>query len=72
MNADTKNIVFDWNGTLLDDLGALHDCTNRLLAVEGHAPMTLDVFQHNYAIPFEKFYRGMGFSAGAGRQNAAA
>jgi len=60
MNANTKNIVFDWNGTLLDDFDALHGCTNTILAAEGHPPVHADHFRHHYNIPFERFYHGMG------------
>ena len=41
----TKHIVFDWNGTLLDDIQALHECTNKLLESEGHAPMDIEYFR---------------------------
>jgi phosphoglycolate phosphatase len=40
---------------------ALYDCTNRLLAQGGHGAVTLEKFREVYAIPFEQFYRGMGF-----------
>jgi phosphoglycolate phosphatase len=61
MNAKTKNIVFDWNSTLLDDIHALHECTNKLLESEGHKPMTIDFFRAHYTIPFDQLYRNMGF-----------
>lgn len=62
MNAATKNIVFDWNGTLFDDFTAVHGCTNVLLASEGHAPVEAEHFRRHYNIPFDQFYRGMGFN----------
>lgn len=61
MPAQGKNIVFDWNSTLLDDIDAMHACTNMLLESEGHAAIPLAHFQEHYNIPFDQFYRGMGF-----------
>ncbi|MDP9126954.1 MAG: HAD family hydrolase [Pseudomonadota bacterium] len=61
MPAATKNLVFDWNGTLFDDIHALHASTNRLLELEGHQPVTLDTFRDNYTVPLEDLYRKMGF-----------
>ena len=62
MNAPTKNIVFDWNGTLFDDFDALHGCTNKMLADEGLAPVEVEHFRQHYNVPFERFYHGMGFA----------
>ena len=62
MTATQKHIVFDWNSTLLDDLGALHDCTNLLLQGAGHAPVTLEFFQAHYDIPFQTLYRNLGLA----------
>ena len=61
MTVRARNIVFDWNSTLLDDVQAMHECTNVLLASEGHAPIAIDHFRDHYTIPFDQFYRGMGF-----------
>jgi phosphoglycolate phosphatase len=57
-----KHIIFDWNSTLLDDIGALHGCTNRLLESEGHPPVTLEFFQAHYDIPFQRLYQNLGLS----------
>ena len=59
----TKHIVFDWNSTLFDDAHAIHASTNRLLENAGHAPMSLDYFQHHYAVPFSQLYENLGLSA---------
>src|SRR3984885_5054420 len=56
-----KHIVFDWNGTLLDDVDALHECTNRLLESMGHARVEMDDFRANYFIAFDQFYRKLGY-----------
>jgi phosphoglycolate phosphatase len=61
MTVNGKHIVFDWNGTLLDDIHALHECTNVLLESLGHKRVPLDDFRANYFIPFDQFYRKLGF-----------
>lgn len=62
MSVPSRNIVFDWNSTLLDDIHAMHECTNILLKSEGHAPIAIDHFRDHYNVPFDQFYRGMGFN----------
>jgi phosphoglycolate phosphatase len=57
-----KHIVFDWNGTLLDDIHALHSCTNKLLESEGHAPVDIHAFRSSYDIPFRRFYENFRFT----------
>ncbi|MFY9287225.1 MAG: HAD family hydrolase [Alphaproteobacteria bacterium] len=64
MSDAAKNIVFDWNCTLLDDVHALHSCTNNLLQRQGHGVLDIERFRDNYAIPFDQFYRKMGFTEG--------
>src|ERR1700722_17275063 len=61
MRAD-RHIMFDWNSTLLDDTDITHACTNRLLAMEGHKPVSIDVFRSCYHIPFDQFYRNLGLN----------
>jgi phosphoglycolate phosphatase len=62
MNPASKTLVFDWNCTLLDDIHAMHVCTNKLLESEGYQPMHIDAFRANYTVPFEHLYRNMGFT----------
>jgi phosphoglycolate phosphatase len=61
MNAQTKNIVFDWNSTLLDDMDAMHACMNIIMQRVGREPITMDYFRTHYEVPFEKLYRNFGF-----------
>jgi phosphoglycolate phosphatase len=63
MPAAAKNIVFDWNCTLLDDFQPMFSCTNMLLTMEGVAPVTEHDFRTRYTIPFRQFYDGMGLDA---------
>ena len=38
----TPYIIWDWNGTLLDDVAAAVGALNRMLAVRGVVPVTQD------------------------------
>ena len=51
-----RNIIFDWSGTLVDDLPAVWKATNYVLAQARRAEMTLDQFRAEFCLPFKKFY----------------
>lgn len=68
MGATAKNLVFDWNCTLLDDIGALHQCTNQLLEGVSHPPVSLEFFQNHYDIPFRRLYNNLGLTDDQTRQ----
>jgi len=51
-----RNIIFDWSGTLVDDLPAVLKASNFVLAQSGKPEMSLDEFRAEFALPFTKFY----------------
>jgi phosphoglycolate phosphatase-like HAD superfamily hydrolase/ADP-ribose pyrophosphatase YjhB (NUDIX family) len=51
-----RNIIFDWSGTLVDDLPAVLKATNYVLAQAERAEMTLDQFRAEFCLPFTHFY----------------
>jgi phosphoglycolate phosphatase-like HAD superfamily hydrolase/ADP-ribose pyrophosphatase YjhB (NUDIX family) len=51
-----RNIIFDWSGTLVDDLPAVWAATNHVLVQAGLAEMTLDRFRAEFCLPFTRFY----------------
>ncbi|HVV00710.1 MAG TPA: HAD hydrolase-like protein, partial [Verrucomicrobiae bacterium] len=51
-----RNIIFDWSGTLVDDLPAVLKATNYVLAQAQLAEMTLDQFRAEFSLPFTTFY----------------
>lgn len=51
-----RNIIFDWSGTLVDDLPAVWEATNYVLAQAQRAEMTLDQFRAEFCLPFTLFY----------------
>jgi phosphoglycolate phosphatase-like HAD superfamily hydrolase/ADP-ribose pyrophosphatase YjhB (NUDIX family) len=51
-----RNIIFDWSGTLVDDLPAVLKASNFVLAQSGKPEMSLDTFRAEFSLPFKKFY----------------
>jgi 8-oxo-dGTP pyrophosphatase MutT (NUDIX family) len=51
-----RNIIFDWSGTLVDDLPAVLEASNYVLAQAGKAAMSLDQFRAEFSLPFTGFY----------------
>lgn len=51
-----RNVIFDWSGTLVDDLPAVWKATNYVLAQANRAEMTLDEFRAEFCLPFTIFY----------------
>jgi phosphoglycolate phosphatase len=51
-----RNIIFDWSGTLVDDLPAVLKASNFVLEQSGKPAMSLDEFRAEFQLPFSKFY----------------
>jgi phosphoglycolate phosphatase len=51
-----RNIIFDWSGTLVDDLPAVWEATNHVFQQAGLTELTLDEFRAEFCLPFKKFY----------------
>jgi phosphoglycolate phosphatase-like HAD superfamily hydrolase/ADP-ribose pyrophosphatase YjhB (NUDIX family) len=51
-----RNIIFDWSGTLVDDLPAVWRATNYVLAQSERAEMSLEQFRAEFCLPFTIFY----------------
>lgn len=52
-----RNIIFDWSGTLVDDLPAVWEATNHVFKQAGRPEITLDEFRAEFCLPFTNFYR---------------
>ncbi|MEU8509596.1 HAD family hydrolase [Streptomyces brevispora] len=50
------HLVWDWNGTLLDDNTAVVGATNAAFGEVGVAPISLDQYREMYCIPIPRFY----------------
>jgi phosphoglycolate phosphatase-like HAD superfamily hydrolase/ADP-ribose pyrophosphatase YjhB (NUDIX family) len=51
-----RNIIFDWSGTLVDDLPAVWLATNYVLTQAERKEMTLEQFRAEFCLPFTIFY----------------
>ena len=56
-----KYIIWDWNGTLLDDVHLNLDVLNRLRAQEELPPLSLDAYRSAFGFPIRDFYARIGF-----------
>lgn len=50
------HLVWDWNGTLLDDNTAVVGATNAAFGEVGVAPISLEQYREMYCIPIPRFY----------------
>jgi phosphoglycolate phosphatase-like HAD superfamily hydrolase/ADP-ribose pyrophosphatase YjhB (NUDIX family) len=51
-----RNVIFDWSGTLVDDLPAVWQATNYVLSQAEKSRLTLDQFRAEFCLPFTIFY----------------
>jgi phosphoglycolate phosphatase len=51
-----RNIIFDWSGTLVDDLPAVLKASNFVLEQSGKPAMSLEQFRAEFQLPFTTFY----------------
>ena len=51
-----RNIIFDWSGTLVDDLSAVWRSTNFTLENADRPPLSLKEFRAEFCLPFNEFY----------------
>lgn len=57
MGKRIKNLIFDWSGTLVDDLQAVWLANNEVFNRSGVRTLTLEEFQDLFELPFTEFYR---------------
>jgi phosphoglycolate phosphatase len=56
-----KHIVWDWNGTLLDDSSLCVGILNEMLAARGMGPVTIEEYRRCFDFPVIDYYRKLGF-----------
>ena len=59
----TTYILWDWNGTLLDDTDAALATLNFMIAERGGTPMTMAYYRDRFAFPVKPFYDAIGIVA---------
>ena len=53
-------VVWDWNGTLLDDVSAAVGALNRMLVKRGAQPITVEHYRRRFGFPVRPFYAELG------------
>jgi phosphoglycolate phosphatase-like HAD superfamily hydrolase len=56
MGKQNTHLVWDWNGTILDDIQAVIGATNAAFAEIGLGSITLDRYRELYCVPIPRFY----------------
>ena len=55
-------VIWDWNGTLLDDLDVSFFAINQVLSANGYPPIRdLDAYREVFCFPVSEYYRRVGF-----------
>ncbi len=65
MSVRYRHVVWDWNGTLLDDATLCVSIMNKMLARRGLPPIALPFYQAIIEFPVEGYYRKLGFDFSA-------
>lgn len=50
------HVIWDWNGTLLNDISASLASVNDMLALRGREPMDIDFYRECIGVPIIRFY----------------
>lgn len=66
MAARYKHIIWDWNGTLLNDIALCLRVLNRLLARRGKTSITEEDYRQNFGFPVVHFYKYLGLEIDQG------
>lgn len=56
-----RHVIWDWNGTLLDDVDGCVGVLNGLLQRRGLPHVTRDLYKQRFGFPVRPFYEGLGF-----------
>ena len=56
-----ETIVFDFNGTIIDDAWYTKDVLNEMLTMQGHKTVTLDEYRTYFTFPVFDYYKKVGF-----------
>lgn len=51
-----RNLIFDWSGTLCDDLALTLEATNYVLAQYNRPALTRDAFRNEFQLPYPEYY----------------
>lgn len=54
-----RNFIFDWSGTLVDDLGPVIEATNAVLTPYGIPAFDRESFRRAFRLPYREFYQDL-------------
>jgi phosphoglycolate phosphatase-like HAD superfamily hydrolase/ADP-ribose pyrophosphatase YjhB (NUDIX family) len=54
-----RNLLFDWSGTIADDLPNVLQAVNGMLRAEGKAPLDRETFRARFRLPYTEFFDEM-------------
>jgi len=57
----TRHIIWDWNGTLLDDAELCVEVMNEVLSARALPPLTATRYAAEFRFPVRDYYQGLGF-----------
>jgi phosphoglycolate phosphatase len=55
-----KHVIWDWNGTLLDDVPACVSSLNDILSARGMPRVSIEDYQQQFGFPVKSFYTKLG------------
>lgn len=56
-----KHVIWDWNGTILDDLDLCIEAGNNLFKRNNLEPLTKEKYKSIFTIPVKEYYKSAGF-----------
>ena len=56
-----KGIIWDWNGTLLNDTKLAVESMNKILLKRGLPVLTVERYKHVFTFPVRDYYQSVGF-----------
>jgi phosphoglycolate phosphatase len=59
--AGYRHVIWDWNGTLFDDMVLCQGIVNTMLAQRGLSPLNADQYRNVFGFPIQQYYIHIGF-----------
>jgi phosphoglycolate phosphatase len=56
-----KAVIWDWNGTLFDDVAHSVKCINKMLMLRELPTLTVNEYLHVFTFPVAEYYKAIGF-----------
>lgn len=57
-----KHVIWDWNGTLVEDLDLVYTTLSEQLRLDGKPPITLETYRDTFCFPIKTFYKSLGYT----------